>query len=83
MKLIYPLGNAVILDEGGRNRIAWEVDRRSIRCYQFIAAEQVAVSAGRIKVIENRTEHFGWDLSATLRDRRRGDIQSCGVNDFS
>ncbi len=40
MKLIYPLGNAVILDEGGRNRIAWEVDRRSIRCYQFIAANK-------------------------------------------
>lgn len=77
MKLIYPLGNAFILDEGGRTGVARETNRRSVRCYQFIATEQVTVSAGRIEVFKNRTEHLGRDLSATLSESGRGDFNTC------
>ena len=83
MKLIYPLGNTLVLNEGGRGRVPRKTDSRSVSCEKFITTEQVAVGAGGIEVIENGMEHLGRDLSATLTERRSGHLNVSIVQNLS
>ena len=83
MKLIYAVWNTVILDEGGSGRIARQIDRCSVNCQQAIALKEIVVGASGIEVGENCAEHFGRDLSAALRDRRRGSLNARVVQNLS
>ena len=83
MKLIYPFGNAVILDEGGSGRIAREVDRCSVNRQQTITTKELVVGASGIEVGENSAEHFGRDLSAALTERRRSSLNARVVQNLS
>ena len=82
MKLIYPFGNTLVLNEGGRGRVTRKADSRSVRCQQLIPTEQVAIGSGGIKVFENRAEHLGRDLSATLSESGCGDFNTCVVQNL-